>query len=213
MHKCLAFAYFQQKRICENFLADLSKVHLSCPQQNFEKKTIFLMSHFFSGFLIVSFMPYGKTNSSKLSKLHLPYSRGFLWKKVFLQIFEVFSSLLHFKQKVLSLSVGKGRNGCHERILRVQNINFLVENLTYPQLFIILVLTAKNSLRKCFGRPVKSVLVWTTVKLWGKLVFWSFVFLLGFWIRKWCLMAKTLSEVVKTSFSESRRSFFSLAEN
>ena len=135
-------------------------------------------------------MPYGKTNSPKMSKLHIPYSRGFLWKKVFLQIFAVFSSLLHFKQKVLSLFVGKGRNGCQNSILRVQNINFLVEKLKYPQLFILLVLTAKNSLRKSFGRLVKSVLVCTTVKLWGKLVFWSFVFLLGFWIRKLCLMAK-----------------------
>ena len=114
----------------------------------------------------------------------------FLWKKVFLQIFEIFSSLLHFKQKVLNLFVGKGRNGCQDIILRVQNINFLVEKLKYPQLFILLVLTAKNSLRKCFGRLVKSVLVCTTVKLWGKLVFWSFVFLLGFWIKKLCLMAK-----------------------
>ena len=49
MRKCLAFAYLQQKRICENFLAVLSKVHLSlsCPQQHF-KKTIFLISCFFS---------------------------------------------------------------------------------------------------------------------------------------------------------------------
>ena len=159
MHKCLAFAYFQQKRDCENFLADLSKVHVSCPQQHFGKKNYFFhMCRFFSGFLIVNFMPNGKTNSSKLSKFHLPYSRDFLWKKVFLQIFEIFSSLLHFKQKVLNLFVGKGRNGCQDRFLRVQNINFLVEILKYPQLFIFLVLTAKNSLRKRFGRLAKVYL-------------------------------------------------------
>ena len=49
----------------------------------FWKKNYFSDESFFSGFLIVSFMPYGKTNSSKLSKLHLPYSRGFFMKKSF----------------------------------------------------------------------------------------------------------------------------------
>ena len=83
---------------------------------------------------------------------------------------------MHFKQKVLSLSVGKGRNGCQNSILRVQNINFPVKNLKYPQLFIILVLTAKNTLRKLFGRLVKSVLVCTTVTFWKKMFSWSFFF-------------------------------------
>ena len=101
-----SFCVLTAKRICENFLADLSKVHLSCPQQQFEK-TIFLISCFFSGFLSVSFMPYGKTNSSKLSKLYLPYSRGFLCTNVFFQLFEVFSSLLNFQENFLSLFVEK----------------------------------------------------------------------------------------------------------
>ena len=32
MPECLVFSYLQLKEVCENFLADLSKVYLSCPQ-------------------------------------------------------------------------------------------------------------------------------------------------------------------------------------
>ena len=80
-----------------------------------------------------------------------------------------------FQQSFLSFFVGKSTNGCQNRILPVKNINFLVKILKYPQMFTFLVLTANNSLRKFFGRVVKSVLVWTTLIFWGKLVFWRFV--------------------------------------
>ena len=107
---------------------------------------------------------------------------------------------MHFKQKVLSLFVGKGRNGCQNSILRVQIINFHVKNSKYPQMFLFLVLTAKNSLRKLFGRLVKSVLVCTTLSILRKIVYWSFVFFSGilnknfvpFDKRNWAKLSKLL---------------------
>ena len=46
-------------------------------------------------------------------------------------------------------------------------------------MFSFFVLTAKTSLRKLFGRLVKSVLVLSTLPFLGKLVFWRFV---SFWV-------------------------------
>ena len=130
---------------------------------------------------------------------------GFFMKNVFLYILQVFSSLLHFEQNVLSFFVGKSRNGCQNRILRVQKINFLVKILNYPQMFILFVLTAKNSLRKLFGRLLKSVLVRTTLKFWGRKFFEVLFFYLGLWLKFLCLMAKETQRSCQTSFSESRR--------
>ena len=100
--------------------------------------------------------------------------------------------------------MSKSRKSCANRTLRVRKINFLVEILKQPQILIFSVLTAKNSLRKLFGRLIKSALVLTKVTFWGKLFLWSFVFFC-FWDieRKFlCLMAKEAYEVVKTEHFE-----------
>ena len=103
-----SFCVLTAKRICENFLADLSKVHLSCPQQQFEK-TIFLISCFFS-FWVFECKIYALWQNKliEIVKTSFTVIAGFLMKIVFLQIFEVFSTLLHFEQNVPSLFVGKG---------------------------------------------------------------------------------------------------------
>ena len=119
---------------------------------------------------------------------------------------------LHFEQNVPNLFVWKSRKVCETRFLRVQKINFLSENLKYPQTFMFSVLTAKNSLRELFGRVVKSALVLTTVTFSGKLFPWSFVFFC-FWDFEWKsirLRAKEAYQVVKKSLYVSRRSFFLL---
>ena len=77
--------------------------------------------------------------------------------------------------------MSKSRKSCANRTLRVRKINFLVEILKQPQILIFSVLTAKNSLRKFFGRLVKSALLLTKVTFWGKLFLWSFVFFLRNW--------------------------------
>ena len=59
-------------------------------------------------------------------------------------------------------------------------------------MYSFLVLTAKKSLRFLFSRIVKSVLVQSTVTIWGKLVLWRFVFFffVGNWIKISCLLAR-----------------------
>ena len=69
--------------------------------------------------------------------------------------------------------------------------------------------TAKKCLRKRFGRLVKSVLVLSTVTFWGRLFFWRFFFC-NIENKFYASWQKKLSEVVKTSFYESRRSLFSI---
>ena len=69
---------------------------------------------------------------------------------------------------------------------------FSLKNFKDAQMCSFLVLTAKKSLRELVGRLVKSVFVLSTVKFWGKLFLWRFVFF-SFWDFEWnkiCLMAK-----------------------
>ena len=53
----------------------------------------------------------------------------------------------------------KSKRGCQNGSISVQKTFFLVKNLKYPQMFLFPVLTAKNIVRKNFGRLVKIVLV------------------------------------------------------
>ena len=69
---------------------------------------------------------------------------------------------------------------------------FSSKSLEKGQVFSFLVLTGKKSLRFLFSRIVKSVLVQSTVTIWGKLVLWRFVFFffVGNWIKISCLLAR-----------------------
>ena len=98
---------------------------------------------------------------------------------------------------------------CWNFVLRVQKILFLVPKFKNAQMFSFCVLTSKKCLRKRFGGLVKSVLVLSTVTFWGRLFFWRFFFC-NIENKFYASWQKKLSEVVKTSFYESRRSIFSL---
>ena len=60
------------------------------------------------------------------------------------------------------------------RFTRPEDLFFSYQTLKKAQIFRFIVLTAKKILEKLFGRLVKSVLVLSTVTLWGKLFFWRF---------------------------------------
>ena len=68
IHKYFYFLYLQRKTVCENFLADLSKVYLYAPHFLFWGKK-FSDVLFFSGILNKNFVPFDKRNWAKLSKL------------------------------------------------------------------------------------------------------------------------------------------------
>ena len=67
-------------------------------------------------------------------------------------------------------------------ILRVQKNNFLVKNTSKCTIFSFLVLTAKKSLRKFFGRLVEIVLVLSTLIYWGKPIFSKICFIRWLWV-------------------------------
>ena len=83
------------------------------------------------------------------------------------------------------------------------------KNLKLHKCWVFAYLQQKKCLRKRFGRLVKSVLVLSTVTFWGRLFFWRFFFC-NIENKFYASWQKKLSEVVKTSFYESRRSIFSL---
>ena len=123
---------------------------------------------------------------------------------------------MHFEQKVLNVLVWKSKKICENRTLRVRKINFLAEILKYPQIFIFFVLTAKNKLRKVVGSLMKSVLVFSTVTFWGKLVSWRVLFFFpDFECKFYPLWQNKIGEFVKTSLRVSaifleKKEFFEL---
>ena len=80
-----SFCVLTAKKTCEILLADLPKVHLSCPQQHFEKKTIFLISCFFS-FWVFECKIYALWQNKliEIVKTSFTVIAGFFMKNVFL---------------------------------------------------------------------------------------------------------------------------------
>ena len=79
---------------------------------------------------------------------------------------------------------------------------FLLKHWKYPQKFLFLLLTVRNSLRKVFRRLMKSVLVFSSVTFWRKLVFRRIFF--SFWdfeSKFYALWYNNFSEVEKVSFN------------
>ena len=141
---------------------------------------------------------------SAVVKITFYVSAGFFWKKNLFETFKVLSSFLNFVQDVLSLSVGKKWNACqnsNQSIYTEDQITLKIEEKwKNPKLFKFLVLTAVSSLRKTFGRLVKSVPILSTVTFWGKVFFVKIYFfpIWDFECKLYALWQNKLSEVVQT---------------
>ena len=77
--------------------------------------------------------------------------------KVFFWIIRSSFLVLALWASCSELFVKKGKESCQNRFLRDQKIIFLIKTLKYSRMFVFLLFTIKNSLRKFFGRPVKTV--------------------------------------------------------
>ena len=114
---------------------------------------------------------------------------------------------------VWCLKAKQTRRGWLNFVLRVQKITFFsLKTLETVQICSFLALTAKKSPRKLFGRLVKSVLVLSIINVLRKTSCFGTLFF-SFWDFEYkfhALWQNKLSEVVKTSFYVSRRSFFSV---
>ena len=102
------------------------------------------------------------------------------------------------------LFVKKGKESCQNRFLRDQKISFLIKTLKYSQMFVFLLFTIKNSLRKFFSRPVKRVHVLSLDC--KKCVF----FIPSRCFHRSCTSRKKAGSVVKTELYLSFSYFFLL---
>ena len=117
------------------------------------------MSCFFSSWVIdCRFYALWQNKLGENVKISFNVFAGFFKKKMFFfqDVWSIFNAPALWTE-CSEPFCGKIRNGCQTKFLRVQKINFLVKRLKYPQMFIFLVLTAKNSLRKLF---------WQTCQKW-----------------------------------------------
>ena len=146
--------------------------------------------------------------------------KNLLETKEFFRIIRISFLVLALWASCSELFVKKGNESCRNRFLRDQKIIFLIKTLEYSQMFVFLLFTIKNSLRKFFGRLVKSVHVLSpectksvffpscyfhrSCTSWKKAVLWRFVFFRDFECKFYALWQNKLSEIVETSFNDSR---------
>ena len=182
--KCTIFSFLvltAKKSLRKYFWPNCQKCFWFVHCNSSQKFRLLKIRFFLSGSLNVSFMFLAKQNERGCQN-NILRVRRFSWKKNLFEIFKVFSSFVHFVQDVLSLSVGKKWNACqnsNQSIYTEDQITLKIEEKwKNPKLFKFLVLTAVSSLRKTFGRLVKSVPILSTVTFWGKVIFVKIYFFL-----------------------------------
>ena len=124
--------------------------------------------------------------------------------KVFFWIIRSSFLVLALWASCSELFVKKGKESCQNRFLRDQKIIFLIKTLKYSQMFVFLLFTIKNSLRKFFGRLVKSVHVLSPEC--KKKCF----FIPSRYFHRSCTSRKKAGSVVKTELYVSFSYFFLL---
>ena len=174
------FLVFTAKKSGRNFLADLSKLYVYCPQWLSEE-------HQFSMDLLFSFWdfecklyPLCKTDTARLSKVHFACPKDFVGNNWVFWIIRSNFLVLALWAKCFELFRRKKQRTLSKEISTCPEDHFSYQNFEKPTNVCISFTHKKETfLRKIFSRLVKIVLVFSPKTIWAN---WFFVeTLFSFW--------------------------------